>query len=170
MKSFVVLTALRFLERACVDLSAQSAFIKRNNALWVPSELLGMWVGAAPDLVLGPRAETHLSRSSGRRSDLRVHSTLAVSGSWTILHLEEPTPSRLGLLDDLVARSAPEGIRRPRFVPVFPRSMPDEALRAGVALLRASHPDEVCSPIIMNPMSGALVSASSGAKLVSFDG
>lgn len=170
MKSFVVLAAHRFLERACADLSAQSAFIKRNNALWVPDELLGMWVGAAPDLVLGPRVKADVSPKSGRRSPLRAHSTFAVSGLWTILTLDDPAPSRLGLLDDLVARSIPAAVWRPRFIPVFPRSMPEEVLRAGLALLRASHPDEVCSPILMNPMSGALVSAAPDPKLVFFDG
>jgi len=173
VKSFVVLAARRFRERARMDLSAQFGFIKRHNALWVPSELLGMWVGAEREIVAAHRPATDSSAGTTPGLVLDIQSALGVSGSWMVFYVQDSALTRACLLDELVARSAGlAGNSQSRFIPVFPRSTPDGALRSELAQLCARHPDEVCPPLLMNTMTGALspVVASPGVGIPAPDG
>lgn len=157
MNSFVVLAARRYQERACTDLSAQFRFIKRRDALWVPSEMLGMWIGPGPDIVSASRLDADGAVSDSRQLALDIRSEVGVSGWWMMFQVKDSSLTRVRLLDELVARSvAPEGDRQPRFVPVFLRSTPDDVCRSELAQLCERHPDEVCPPLQMNPMTGAL--------------
>ncbi|MBM4185560.1 MAG: hypothetical protein FJ207_15295 [Gemmatimonadetes bacterium] len=158
MKTFVVLTAHGLLERACSELSVHFGFIKRHHALWLPDEMLGMWVGPEPEVVLPHTSETDSFHCSSPRRLLHVHSTVGISGLWTMCYVDDSSLTRVRLLDELVGgSSAGTGATRgSRFLPVFPRSTSDEAIRSEVSRLSARYPDEVCPPLFMNPMTGAL--------------
>ena len=157
MKSFVVLAASRFQDKACADLSAQFEFTKRHHELWVPNEILGMWVGPGPDIVSARSRESESSSCLSPRVALNIQTTIGVDGLWMMFCLEDPSLTRIRLLDKLVASGAqPSGDREPRFIPVFLRSIPNEARRFELSQLFARHPDEMCPPLLMNPMTGAL--------------
>jgi hypothetical protein len=159
MKTFVMLATRRFLDRACSDISAQFGFFKRRRALWLPDEMLGVWVGPEPD-ILSARVDSFQSSSPPRA--LNALSGVAAMGLWTMCWVDDSTLTRVRLLDELVAGSArAKRGHEPRFLPVFPRSALDETLRAELSQLTARHSDEVCAPLLMNPMTGALSPPSS---------
>jgi hypothetical protein len=147
MRTFVVLPArdeARSLERARADLSAKFQFMKRQHALWVPQEMLGMWVT--------PRVS--LCAALGEFA----HSTAiacSIPGRWTMLSIDDATLTRARLLDVLVEGDRVRG-PKPRFVPVFPQSTSEAALRDELTQLFARHPSDVREPLLMNPMTGAL--------------
>jgi len=154
MKTFVMLATRRLLHRACADISAQFGFFKRRRALWLPDEMLGVWVGPEPDMV---SAQVDSFQCSSPPRALNARSSVAVMGLWKVFWVDDSTLTRVRLLDELVAGSA--GAKRgpePRFLPVFPRSAFDETLRAELSQLSARHSDEVSAPLLMNPMTGAI--------------
>jgi len=156
MKTFVMLATRRFLDRACSDISAQFGFFKRRRALWLPDEMLGIWVGPEPDMI---SAQVDSFQCSSPPCALNAQGSVSVLGLWTMFWVDDSTLTRARLLDELVASSAGAGAKRgpePRFLPVFPRSVLDETLRAELSQLSARHSDEVCAPLLMNPMTGAL--------------
>ena len=149
MRTFVVLPAQderKTLERARADLSAQFQFMKRQHALWVPHEMLGMWV--TPDVSL-------YAALDGLARSMAIASAVGVAGRWTMLSIDDATLTRTRLLDVLVEGDGARG-PTPRFVPVFPQSTTDAALRDELTQLFTRHPGDVCDPLRMNPMTGAL--------------
>jgi len=139
MSSFVALADSRLLNKACTELSAQFEFRKKRYELWVPDEILGVWVGSHSTL------------------DLRFQNTFGFLNRWMMVCLDEPLLTRAGLLDMLVARGIQQSsVVGPRFIPVFSRSTPADVRNAELAQMRSLHPDEIRDPLVMNPMTGAL--------------
>ena len=149
MSSFVALADSRLLNRACAELSAQFEFTKKRYELWLPDEILGVWVGSHSEL------------------ELRFQTTFGFLNRWMMVCLDEPLLTRAGLLDMLVSHSIqPSQVVEPRFIPVFPRSTAGDVRNAEIAHMRALHPDEIRDPLLMNPMTGALTgSVDSGRHL-----
>lgn len=139
MASFIALADSAFLETACAELSAQYKFTKRSHPLWTPGEILGIGIGAQPEL------------------PLRSAHSLGFPGRWVLTSLDEPTLTRLDLLDLLVANEF-RGPRscEPRFIPVFPRTLSRETREAEIATLRERQAHELCAPLLMNAMTGTL--------------
>ena len=137
MSSFVLLANAFDVKRACADLTAQLSFTKRRRALWMPGEILGMWVGPKPGV------------------QLDVVDAFGFAGSWMMFRLEDESLDREALLDRLVASDQRQH-GEPRFTPVFPRSTPEQERMAELARMRERHPREVGPPLLMNPMTGAL--------------
>lgn len=139
MASFIALADSAFLETACAELSAQYEFTKRSRPLWTPDEIFGIWIGAQPELPLG------FSHSFG------------FPGRWLLTALDEPTLTRLELLDLLVTNDI-QGPRscEPRFIPVFPRTLSRETREAEMARLHERQAHELRAPLLMNAMTGTL--------------
>gem|GEM_PF-2624428 len=156
-RSFVVLYDSKYADRACTDLSAQFGFTKRQYGLWVPREILGMWVGPDPDILSehDPTRDSSLPQRPLLR--LKLNSVTGLPGKWMLYSFQDPRLSRARLLDQLVSSGAKlKGDPEPRFIPVFSRSIASETRRTELNVLRMQHPGEICRPLLMNPMSGAL--------------
>ena len=155
--SFVLLSDPAFVEEACAELSARFEFTKRRRGLWLPQEILGMWVGPEPDFLLESPPKTEEAPSARPAVDLTVENVFGFAQRWMIIHLKSRQLTRNCLLDKLVANPAglPKG-HPPRFIPVFPRIFSDTVRRAELAKLQARHPHELCPPRFMNPMTGSL--------------
>lgn len=139
MSSFVALADYRLLKTACTELSARFEFTKRRYELWVPDEILGIWVGSHSTL------------------DLRFQNTFGFLSRWMMVCLDEPQLTRAVLLDMLVSRAIEQPrVVEPRFIPVFSRATPGDVQNTELAQMRSLHPDEVREPLLMNPMTGAL--------------
>ena len=139
MSCFVALADSRLLAKACAELSAQFEFTKRRYGLWVPDEILGVWVGSHPSL------------------NLRFRSSFGFPSRWMMVCFDEPSLTRAVLLDMLVSRGIQQSrVVEPRFIPVFSRATPEDRRNAELAQMRALHPDETRDSLLMNPMTGAL--------------
>ncbi len=141
MSSFVALADSRLLHKACAELSAQFEFTKKRYELWVPDEILGIWVGSHSGL------------------ELRFQNAFGFLNRWMMVCLDEPLLTRTVLLDKLVARGIQQpGVEEPRFIPVFSRAISGDERTAELAHMRSLYPDEIRDPLVMNPMTGALSS------------
>ncbi len=139
MSSFVALADSSLLKKACVELSAQFEFTKRRYELWVPDEILGIWVGSHSSL------------------ELRFRNAFGFLNRWMMVCLDEPLLTRAVLLDMLVSRDIQQTrVVEPRFIPVFSRSTSVDFRNEELAQMRSLYPDEICDPLLMNPMTGAL--------------
>lgn len=144
MSSFVALADSRLLDKTCRELADQFEFTKKRNGLWLPGDILGVWVGPHASL------------------DLRFESSFGFLNRWMMVCLDEPGLTRAALVDTLVSRSGPPSRDAgPRFMPVFPRGTPSDVWHAELAQMRSLHPDEIGDPLWMSPMTGALSGASS---------
>jgi len=139
VSSFVALADSSLLNKACAELSAQLEFTKKRYALWVPDEILGLWVGSHSSL------------------ELRFRNAFGFLNRWMMVCLDEPLLTRAALLDMLVSRDIQQSrVVEPRFIPVFSRSTSVDFRNAELAQMRSLYADEVCDPLLMNPMTGAL--------------
>ena len=107
MSSFVALRKVSLLEQACRELSSQFEYTKKRNGLWLPGEILGVWVGSHASL------------------NLSFDHSFGFLDRWVMVCLDEPYLSRATLLEELVARSNVDPCAEgPRFMPVFSRGTP----------------------------------------------
>ncbi len=137
MVSFVALADSTMLETACAELSAQFAFNKRRRELWLPDEILGIWIGPTSDL------------------ELTFAHSFGFTDRWIAIYLDEAGLTRTRLLDLLVAKDI-EGAGEPRFIPVFPRVISREERISELARLTRRHAHELRPALTMNPMTGSL--------------
>ena len=157
MSSFILLAAPEFLDKACADLTSQFEFTKRRHGLWIPDEILGFCVGTECDITQNRSRTPDSSQTPQSQRAFSARDVVGVDGLWRMLSLDNPCPSRRALLETLIASGSDSpSDREVRLTPVFPQSLPQDARRSEFSLLSALHPAEVQSPLIMNPMTGAL--------------
>lgn len=136
---FAAVAESGFLELACAELSAQFEFKKKRQELWVPERFLGVWVGGHAAL------------------NLSFVSSFGFPSRWVMVSLDEPSLTRIGLLELLLSKSVGHAHEAgPRFHPVFSRQTSERARLAELSELRAVYPEEVGVPLLMNPMTGCL--------------
>ena len=139
MSGFLAVAERRLVQRACAEVSAQLAYTKRRNALWVPDDILGVWVGNLPTL------------------NLEFVASFGYLDRWMMVLLDDPTLVRIDLLEHLVGESEDRTFpAEPRFMPVFSTATTESVRSDELSGMRSLHPQEIGAPLLMNPMTGFL--------------